>query len=196
MFHPFTLEFSQQPNHIDLHAVFGLLPKIGIACRAKVIKTWLNGWITFHRMHESTMHDCLLGFPEQPDKLTHYVMCPRIFSAASFNVRSTSADPLVRIGLLHPSKENLLICACTFSAYHGLKAKIRAFGPDRDLDSNKDWFLFAQHFNSEAVECGLCDTLFSPIRYDSFLEQHSGPHESADHSFFNHLGPPAGHSQS
>ena len=70
---------------------------------------------------------------------------------------------------MHPTKEHLLICACTFSAYHGLKAKISAFGPDRDLYTNKDWFLFAQHLNAEAVEFGLCDTLFSPIRFVKFF---------------------------
>ena len=111
MFHPFTLDFGQQPDHIDLHAVLGLLPKIGIACRARVIKTWLNGWITSHRMHESTMHSCLLGCPDQPDKLAHYVMCSRIFAAVKFLVPATSANPLERLGLLHPTQNSLLISA-------------------------------------------------------------------------------------
>ena len=101
--------------------------------KAKVIKTWLNGWITSHRMHEDLLHECLLGCPDQADKLAHYVMCPRIYATALFFVSSTSSNPLERIGLLHPSQDSLLICACTFSAYHGLKAKIRASWPDSDL---------------------------------------------------------------
>ena len=28
---------------------------------------------------------------------------------------------------------------------------------------------FAQLFNAEAVECGLCDTLFSPVRFERFF---------------------------
>ena len=74
-----------------------------------------------------------------------------------------------RIGLLHPSHESLLIRACTFSAYHGLKAKNRASSPATDLDNFGSWFLIAQLFNAEAVECGLCGTFFSHVRFESFF---------------------------
>jgi hypothetical protein len=74
-----------------------------------------------------------------------------------------------------------MTCACIFSGYHGLKAHIRTLGPDVDMDYPANWCLFAQHVNAEAVECGLCNSLFSPSRFNSFLIQSAD--SSADASF-------------
>ena len=156
-------------NHIDLTASLKLFAEVGVACRAEVMKTWLNGWITTHRMSEPVLRSCLLGCRNQPDKVAHYVMCPRIFAATVYNIPATSADPLERIGILHTTKESLMTCACIFSGHHGLKAHIRTLGPDADMDYPANWCLFAQHVNAEAVECGLCNTLFSPSQFNSFL---------------------------
>ena len=52
--------------------------------------------------------------------------------------------------------------------------------------------LFAQLFNADAVECGLCNTIFSPVRFESFLAQISGSSDSADHSLFNVPAPVGG----
>ena len=65
-----------------------------------------------------------------------------------------------------------------FSAYHALKADMRCFlvssdthGPmaSSNLDFYRNWICFAQHFNAEAVECGLSSTLFSVASFKSFL---------------------------
>ena len=136
-------------------------------------------------MHENSLHECLLRCQGQADQLAHYAVYPRIYVSACFSVSFTAAYPLERIELLHPSHDSLLICACIFSAYHGLKAKIRAFGPDSDLDYSGNWFLFARLFNVEAIQCGLCGTLFSPVKFESFWAQDSGNSDPADHiSFF------------
>ena len=157
---------SAPPNHIDLADCLKVLSEIGVANRAKVIKTWLNGWATSHRMHEPQLLGCLLGCEGQPDKLSHYVHCPRVFAAAKFVSPETSDDPLIRLGLKQSSKLSLTISACIFTGYHGLKAKIRCNNNSSDMDYFSNWCLFAQHCNAEAVECGLCSTLFAP---DSFL---------------------------
>lgn len=47
-----------------------------IPLATKVIKTWLNGWISSYRMREDTLHNCLLGCREERDSLQHYLQCP------------------------------------------------------------------------------------------------------------------------
>ena len=171
LFHPFEVLFGTNHllNHIDLNASLRCFSEVGVACRAKVMKTWLNGWITTHRMSEPVLRSCLLGCENQPDKVAHYVMCPRIFAATVYNIPATSANPLERIGIQHTTKESLMTCACIFSGYHGLKAHIRTLGPDVDMDYPANWCLFAQHVNAEAVECGLCNSPFSPSHFNRFL---------------------------
>jgi len=115
------------------------------------------------------LRSCFLGCQNPPDKVTHYVMCPRTFAATLFNIPTTSANPLERIGIQHTTKESLMTSACFFSGYHGLKAHIRTLGPDVDMDYPANWCLFAQHVNAEAVECGLCDMLFSALCFNSCL---------------------------
>ena len=158
------------PNHIDLTECFKVLSEIGVANRSKVIKTWLNGWVTSHRMHEPQLLGCLLGCEGQPDKLSHYVQCPRVYAAATFVIPDTSDDPLIRIGLKFVSKRSLGISACIFTGYHGLKAKIRCNSTPSDMDYFSNWCLFAQHCNAEAVECGLCSTLFASDSFLCFLD--------------------------
>ena len=177
MFLPFEVPFSvQSPNHIDLSVCLRIAREIGAANRSKVVKTWLNGWVTSHRMHEPTLHTCLLGCADEPDALRHYVCCPRVYAAAKFVVPDTSDNPLIRIGLMYPSKLSLSICACIFSGYHGLKSTIRCNDITVDMDYFSNWCLFAQYLNAEAVGCGLCATLFAPNRFASFLNDplHSG----------------------
>jgi hypothetical protein len=55
---------------------------------------------------------------------------------------------------------------------------------------------FAQLFNAEAVECGLCDTLFSPVRFESFLAQNSIQSGSVERDCANPRDPIAGSSVS
>ena len=139
----------------------------------------MNGWITSHSMHKPTLFPCLLVCAGAQDYLSHYVQCPRVYAASKFVVSDTSAEPLIRLGLVHPHKGSLLICACVFSGYHGLKASIRnASSATSDLDFWSNWCLFAQHFNAEAVRCGLSATLFAPSRFLEFLHQQDALHDS------------------
>ncbi len=80
--------------------------------------------------------------------------------------------------LCDPSKGTHLIAACTFTAYHALKASIRnlhdgqhAAGQQSEASTN--WLLFAQHFSAEAVESRLSTTLFNPVAFNSFLNSAS-----------------------
>jgi hypothetical protein len=48
-------------NGANFHDAFEVLDKAGGPVGLKVVKTWLNGWATSHRMHEDPMLDCILG---------------------------------------------------------------------------------------------------------------------------------------
>ena len=114
LFHPFEIKFDGCSSHlgaefpiIDLPVALATLGGLGQACAAMVMKTWLNGWVTSHRMHCEVLHSCLLGCPGAPDSLAHYIMCPGIYAAMAFTSSDTSSDPVARLGLFRPSALSL-----------------------------------------------------------------------------------------
>ena len=165
---------QNQPNtSVNLDTCIKSLDLISIPDKAKVIKTWLNGWATTYRIKGDFKRDCLLGCHGEPDSLAHYLMCPRIYACSRHVVPSTSDDPLIRCGLANPSKVSLSVAACTFSAYHALKARINnefdACIPQY-IDMTPYWIFFAQSFSAEAGDRGLTSTLFDPASFlSSFL---------------------------
>ena len=170
LFSPYMVDFE---HRVNLKLCLETLKSIGVTSRAQLIKTWLNGWVTSHRMTEPVLLDCLLGCPGASDTLSHYLICPRVFAAAKFVVQDTSDDPLIRCGLCDPSKGTHLIAACTFTAYHALKASIRNLNAGQHaagqpMEASNNCF-FAQHFSAEAVESRLSTALFNPDAFFSFL---------------------------
>ena len=138
--------------------------------RAKVIKTWVHGWATSHRIKGDLLHKCLLGCTDGIDSLGHYLQCPRAFGAASFLLQETSADPLVRCGLCSPSAQSLRLVACIFSAYHATKHSfLKEFDSHASVPTDKYWILFAQSLSAEAVERCLTNTLFDPCMCKQFF---------------------------
>ena len=123
LFVPYDIDFS---HSVKLNFCISSLKLISVPDRAKVIKTWLNGWATTYRIKGDFFHNCLLGCPSEPDSLARYLVCPRIYACMRFVVPGTNPDPLTRCGLCNPSKANLLSTACMFYAYHALKAKMNS----------------------------------------------------------------------
>ena len=175
LFHPFELDFE---DRIDVVSILDLLSQLRSSDSLKILKTWLNGWVTSHRMHEDTLHNCLLGCSGQPDSLAHYVQCPHLFALQRFLLQDCSPDPLIRLGLIYPSVDTCKAISCTFSAYHAVKATIRAlqlnnatissdFSSGHALRSN--WSVFAQSFSAEAGELSVQCRAFSLPKFLSFL---------------------------
>ncbi len=161
------------PALINLDECFSALKLVGVADRAKVVKTWLHGWATSHRIKGDFLHNCLLGCDDSIDGLSHYLQCSRIFAVCKFVWNDSPACPLERCGLKNPSKQNLLMSACAFGAYHALKNKIksRIDANPLDTDYSANWIFFAQSFSAEAVERSLVRKLFDPSAFTSFLNQ-------------------------
>ena len=108
-------------NGANFPDAFEVLDKVGGPVGLKVIKTWLNGWATSHRMHEDPMLDCILGCKNAPDSMNHYVFCPHLFAFQRFLFGNISEDPLIRFGMKSPNSDSFKVLSCLFSAYHALK---------------------------------------------------------------------------
>jgi len=159
------------PALINLDECFAALRLVGVADRAKVMKTWLHGWATSHRIKGDFLHNCLLGCDDSIDGLSHYLQCPRMYAVCKFVWSDSPSCPLERCGLKNPSKLNLLMSACAFGAYHALKNKIRSrvYADPFDIDYRANWTFFAQSFLAEAVERSLVRKLFSSSEFNEFL---------------------------
>jgi hypothetical protein len=137
-----------------------------------VVKSWLHGWATTHRIKGDLLHSCLLGCTDGADSMSHYLQCPRISACCRFFCAGAPPCPLERCGLLLPSKQNLHLLACTFEAYHALKNEIRCKFDAQNLnqiDYDANWFSFARHMGAAAVARSLVRTLFNPLQFESFL---------------------------
>ena len=167
MFDPYEIDFDSK---VILSNCFEVLQQISVPDRAKVIKMWLHGWATSHRIKGDYLHNCLLGCTDGVDSLGHYLLCPRVFGAASFLLPGTSADPLVRCGLCSTSVQSLHLVACTFSAYHATKHSfLKDFESHASVPTDKYWIYFAQSLSAEAAERRLTNTLFDPSMFKHFL---------------------------
>ena len=124
LFPSFDVDFSRD-THLD--SAIEILSKIAMPVRAKVLKTWLNGWITTNRMHPDVPLCCLFGCHGQPDALLHYVVCPKVYTMVKLMTPDSSESPLVRLGLCHPCEFNLHVQACIFSGYHAAVNQAAAF---------------------------------------------------------------------
>ena len=138
IFQPYVLDFD---SIIDLPDLLIRVQKLNAGNAAKVIKTWLNGWVTSYRMHEGCLHNCLLGCCGESDSMSHYVHCPHLYALIRY-LTGCPADPVSRLGLIHPSLEQLKVVCCTFTGYHCLKALVRSgkFGSNTIDDQSPSFF--------------------------------------------------------
>jgi len=168
----------------DIDAAFSLLNNVAGHIGLKVVKSWLNGWATSHRMHEDPMLNCILGCNDAPDSLNHYVFCPHLFAFQRYLFDGVSDDPLIRFGIKSPGIFSFKVISCLFSAYHALKGEIRA--GKINLHSNSwlkhAWSVFANVCKAEAGELHLSTRAFSLAKFIDFLVT-----GRSSHSAFNSL---------
>ena len=91
-----------------------------------LFKTYIGGWTTSSRMHESVVQDCLFGCSDCCDNINHYLQCSPLWQIAcqSFNVR----DPFnfsERLCLISPSPDNAQLLALVFLLYHSAHSQAR-----------------------------------------------------------------------
>ena len=178
LFAPYELDFQ---HNINLPSCFAVLKELRASDSAEVLKTWLNGWVTSYSMHEDVLLNCLFGCHRQPDSLHHYVQCPHMFALLKFLKHDCSPEPLTRLGLINPNGCCMKVVCCMFSAYHAVKAKVRA-GQITDISAINGntfssagpalrfaWSVFAQTFAAEAGEFAIQCRAFSLPKFIAFL---------------------------
>ena len=162
----------------DSDSAFSILKNIRGDCALKVIKTWLNGWATSHRMHEDHALGCLFGCGDgSMDSMNHYIHCPHLLAFQSFLFENIAVDPLIRFGIKHPQTHNLLVLSCLFSAYHALKGEVRSGKINVHASGwiKVAWSVFANALKAEAGEMQLIARAFSLPKFIGFLVQHRVP---------------------
>jgi len=176
LFQPYNIFDGDGANFDE---AFEILSKIGGHISLKVVKTWLNGWATSHRMHEDIVLKCLLGCNAADDSLSHYVFCPHMYAFQRYLFAGVSEDPLIRIGIKSPEIFSLKVTSCLFSAYHALKGEVRCGKINVQSVNwrNSAWSLFANAVKAEAGETSLDTRAFSVPKFIDFLVtgETSGP---------------------
>ena len=119
----------------------------------QVIKTWVNSWSTSYRYHEDVLLPCLLGCPDKPDDLQHYIHCPHIWDITRIAFPSLNlASPLDRLCIGTTCTVSLRVLAACFQAYHALKLNLTSTSLF-SFDTHR--CLFAAHFRTAARASGL-----------------------------------------
>jgi len=168
LFLPYDIFAGDGPNFAE---AFVILSKVGGQVSMKVIKTWLNGWATSHRMHEDVILGCLLGCNDASDSMSHYVICPHVYAFLGFLFSGVSEDPLIRLGMKSPEIFSIKVISCLFSAYHALKGEVRCGKINVHAVNwlNSAWSVFANALKAEAGEMRLDTRSFSLPKFISFL---------------------------
>ena len=166
LFSPYDIHCNGGANFSD---ALGLLEKTKGHIATKVLKTWLNGWATSHRMHEEIALHCVLGCVDAPDSLNHYVLCPHMYAFQKFIFDGISDDPLIRFGIKSPCAANFKVLSFLFSAYHALKSDIRAGKIRMHQDGWTQpslrcaWSVFANVLKTEAGDLHVFDRVCSSL---------------------------------
>ena len=117
----------------------------------QILKTWCNSWATSYRYHEDTLHGCLLGCPDQADRLEHYLSCPIIWNLARGAYPLLDFESILkRLCVVEPCTESLKVLAATFPSYHAIKP---ANGEGR-LSHNTARCVFADTFYTALRSAG------------------------------------------
>ena len=107
--------------------------------------------------------------------MSHYAQCPYLFTMLRFLFSNMSDCPLTRFGLGHADQIELKIFACTFSAYHSLKAQYRSgrIQMHQEVMTNAsmrhNWSVFAHSLCAEAGELHIPHYAFSLTKFICFL---------------------------
>lgn len=89
-----------------------------------LLRTFISGWTTSHRMHEDVLLPCIFGCRNETDTIAHYMLCsPLCHIAGAALSCEVPIDFATRacISNVCPQHVNLLACAC--HTYHYTTSK-------------------------------------------------------------------------
>ena len=102
-----------------------ILKECGAHTSFCLLKTWVGGWTTSHRMHEDQKLECLFGCPHEPDNLAHYLECaPLWFIVGEVVGNQGPIGVPERLCIHDPSPEAVLRLSLAFQGYHYAKSLV------------------------------------------------------------------------
>ena len=121
-----------------------------------VVKTWANSWPAFTRYHEAIIFPCLFSC-SCGDRQSHYAQCPLLYTILlQLRPPDISANPLIRLGLVSPSRDGLLTVSCLCAGYHPIKRSSFVSGltclPLSNQQRADAHILFVEAFRAAALE--------------------------------------------
>ena len=101
------------------------LRKVSCHVAMTVNKTYLNGWATTKRMHDSAFLNCIFGCICSDD-LQHYLLCPTLWNIVSEAMNCGTSDDLCsKLGLVDFSCMDFHLLSISFSLVHARRACLR-----------------------------------------------------------------------
>ena len=98
-------------------------PFVGM-CR---LKTFVGGWTTSTRMHETTKRSCLFGCQDSSDELKHYILCSPLWQIACQALEVTDPFHLEeRLCLTNASPIRAQLLSLVFALYHSSHSSVRS----------------------------------------------------------------------
>ncbi len=131
----------------------------------KIVKTWLNAWITSNRIKgANSVYPCLFGCDACVDRLSHYLICPKMMSTCKFLDRNCPHHTISRLGIDNPDKGVLIHMCCVYSGYHAVISHVKmnhdTFATECQRlqlsirSAQKTWSVFAEAYDAEALDFG------------------------------------------
>ena len=88
----------------------------------QVVKTWCISWATTRRLHLQPLLPCVLGWPDEIDDLSHYIVCPHLWNIARTAFPNVQLNcTLDKLCIGGSCTVSLRVLAATFQAYHASK---------------------------------------------------------------------------
>lgn len=113
----FGINLTVFPEFPSLPSLLQLSPHSAMC----VLKTWLNGWTTSHRMHEPFLRSCIFGCVDAHDDLCHYVQCEALWTAVGNASGVFSSSLAERIGVTEATSATFHNIVVAFTTYHMCK---------------------------------------------------------------------------
>ncbi len=115
--------FRIAPNWFEV--LRGILPLVKPQVCMSLLKTFVGGWTTTHRMHEPNKLSCLFGCRHEKDEMLHYIRCTPLWLIVAEAFGCSSALCIEeRLCLRDATPRSMNTHSVVFQTYHFVKASL------------------------------------------------------------------------
>ena len=131
------------------------------------LKILLNAWSTSNRIEgANSVYPYLFGCDACVDRLSHFLICPKMKSICKFLDRNCPHHPISRLGIDNPDNGAFIHMCCAYSVYHAVISHVKmnhdTFATNCQRlklsirSTQKTWSVSADAFAVSAHEFGIC----------------------------------------